>query len=570
VPASPSGSLSIQPVLEDGAHPPAANGTASSPGPQAGPVAGILKVRHANQHAATLTNGGTENGAHRVVRHLRNSSDWSPTAKTRAQSSSPMRRQSSLPSQGSAQEASKQITPSKRTSTTFADLARQSWPTPFGRANDSATKRTQRRSTGYADQANHTLTEDNSRPSGGGGGSSHSFLPSISLSAQLFGDKKQATDHHLAHAQVHGHSKSLFERVYEALPAVNCLLPTEVNDEGLPKSAAECTTLGVDPTRGSYVSNLDPRAPHNARLPAGQTIHRAPGKVWPECGDAGLREDHEAIQDAYEEPSPLDFPVRTETYLANKAKKAYAAPPLYGLVTMDLFSTDLKMDDVMTRLKLPELPAGKQPADIPGLKPWLILNVQLPSTQPSLFGGPYDGTGYSCVFCYALRESARDDPVSLDLMRRFTADEKEYNGQPFRDRMKMLPRVANKEQAMSDVLKSTTERKLLQNYNGKPVMMKPQNRYYIGSNYLEIDVDVHGYAFLGRKMLSSFYPRFNRMVLDGAFVLQGNHKEELPERIVCCLRMYRLNFDKYKPLPPLNHTTTSQATDEGAIPAQLT
>lgn len=71
-------------------------------------------------------------------------------------------------------------------------------------------------------------------------------------------------------------------------------------------------------------------------------------------------------------------------------------------------------------------------------------------------------------------------------------------------------------------------------------------------------------------MLSSFYPRFNRMVLDGAFVLQGNHKEELPERIVCCLRMYRLNFDKYKPLPPLNHTTTSQATDEGAIPAQLT
>lgn len=53
-----------------------------------------------------------------------------------------------------------------------------------------------------------------------------------------------------------------------------------------------------------------------SRLPAGQTIHRAPGKVWPECGDAGLREDHEAIQDAYEEPSPLDFPVRTTSYQA--------------------------------------------------------------------------------------------------------------------------------------------------------------------------------------------------------------------------------------------------------------
>lgn len=54
---------------------------------------------------------------------------------------------------------------------------------------------------------------------------------------------------------------------------------------------------------------------------------------------------------------------------------------------------------------------------------------------------------------------------------------------------------------MSDVLKSTTERKLLQNYNGKPVMMKPQNRYYIGSNYLEIDVDVHGYVRSSTKVM---------------------------------------------------------------------
>ena len=50
-------------------------------------------------------------------------------------------------------------------------------------------------------------------------------------------------------------------------------------------------------------------------------------------------------------------------------------------------------------------------------------------------------------------------------------------------------------------------------------------------------------------MLYSFFPRFKRMVLDGAFVLQGNRKEELPERIVCCLRMYRLSFEKYKPIP---------------------
>jgi hypothetical protein len=129
-----------------------------------------------------------------------------------------------------------------------------------------------------------------------------------------------------------------------------------------------------------------------------------------------------------------------------------------------------------------------------------------------------------------------------------------------------------------EVMKSSTERTLLHNYNGKPFMLAPQMRCYQGVEHLEVDVDVHGYNYLGRKMLCSFFPRFTSMVLDGALVLQvrtkidsrgwpdhqacvrglpyggvsrqqGNKKEELPERVVCCLRMYRMDFGLAKPFP---------------------
>lgn len=184
---------------------------------------------------------------------------------------------------------------------------------------------------------------------------------------------------------------------------------------------------------------------------------------------------------------------------------------------------------------------------MPGLRPWLVLNVQLPSSQPSLFGGATDGPGYSCVFCFALREPVDADEASL--MRRFTADEIEKGGTRFRDRMKLVPSVANKEQAVREVMKSSTERTLLNNYNGKPFLLAPQMRCYQGVEHLELDVDVHGYNYIGRKMLCSFFPRFKSMVLDGALIIQGNRQEELPERVVACLRMYRLDFSQARPFP---------------------
>ena len=65
------------------------------------------------------------------------------------------------------------------------------------------------------------------------------------------------------------------------------------------------------------------------------------------------------------------------------------------------------------------------------------------------------------------------------------------------------------------------EHRLLLNYNDKPLLTRPQHRFYSGPGYLEIDVDIHAYAYLARKALHLFIARLASVVFENAFVLQG-------------------------------------------------
>ena len=41
---------------------------------------------------------------------------------------------------------------------------------------------------------------------------------------------------------------------------------------------------------------------------------------------------------------------------------------------------------------------------------------------------------------------------------------------------------------------------LLRRYNDKPLLTRPQQKFFLTPTYLEVDLDIHNYAYLARKV----------------------------------------------------------------------
>jgi hypothetical protein len=96
---------------------------------------------------------------------------------------------------------------------------------------------------------------------------------------------------------------------------------------------------------------------------------------------------------------------------------------------------------------------------------------------------------------------------------------------------------------------SRAEKGFMQTYDGKPVMTRPQHRFFRGPGYLEVDIDAHYYAYIARKGMHAYRNHLDKMVFDSGFVLQGGAAEELPEQILAATRLHNLDFSKARPGP---------------------
>ncbi|KAF6265439.1 hypothetical protein COO60DRAFT_1623849 [Scenedesmus sp. NREL 46B-D3] len=275
----------------------------------------------------------------------------------------------------------------------------------------------------------------------------------------------------------------------------------------------------------------------------------------------------------WDECESSNFQVRSQDYMRSKLKQA-SSKAIYRLVGMDLFSTDTKAYHVAKQFALPatgppvmcKSASGSGP-DV-ALPPLLIMNVQLPD-YPAAFWGANDGPGQSIVYYLQLRDDFDPDTfenkAALGLLQRFVTNGREVDGSPTRDRLKMIVRVANLEEWARVAPLHTTEYKLLQNYNEKPVLTKPQQMFYVGPNYLEVDLDVHSYAFLARKALWGYHDRIATLVWDNGFVIQGNSSDELPEQLLGCGRIYRSDFRHF---PGVADTSAQAVGSLSATPSR--
>ncbi|KAF0686207.1 Aste57867_21993 [Aphanomyces stellatus] len=254
-----------------------------------------------------------------------------------------------------------------------------------------------------------------------------------------------------------------------------------------------------------------------------------------------------SVKQCQPEPAPYEvgcwaqldatrFNVRKGPNYKRTKLKAPSESALLTLIATDAYRSDVKIDNIGSVVQLPDLPSADN-RDI------LIINCQVPCYPPSnpLWGEQKtDGDGFNFVTYYVIPPAIRakiEDPnpvePAIKLFKAFMQDDN-----PMRDRLKAIGVVVNPaEQTLGRM-----EKHLLETYNGQPILTRPQHRFYRGDGYYEVDVDAHIFNFVARKGLSGVADHFGNMVVDFGFVLEGQEDDELPEQILGCVRLCKVDL----------------------------
>ncbi|KAG9155213.1 hypothetical protein Leryth_020460 [Lithospermum erythrorhizon] len=236
------------------------------------------------------------------------------------------------------------------------------------------------------------------------------------------------------------------------------------------------------------------------------------------------------VPDSWSQLEPCTFRVRGVNYLRDKKKEFAPNYAAYYPFGVDVFLSPKKIHHVAQFVELPTVDSSGE------LPPILVVNVQVPLYPTAIFQGETDGKGMSFVLYFKILDNYTKElpPQFQENIKRFIDNELEKvrgfpvdSIVPYRERLKILGRVANVE----DLPLNSAERKIMSAYNEKPVLSRPQHEFYAGANYFEIDIDMHRFSYISHLNLHT-----------------GNKAEELPEQVLCCIRLNEIDYVNYPQL----------------------
>ncbi|KAG0457251.1 hypothetical protein HPP92_022103 [Vanilla planifolia] len=221
---------------------------------------------------------------------------------------------------------------------------------------------------------------------------------------------------------------------------------------------------------------------------------------------------------SWAETDPSTFLIRSETYLSDH-QKVKANGSLMRFVAADWIKSDKREDDLGGR------PGGivQKYADQGGNEFFFIVNIQVPGS-----------TTYSLALYYMMDQPAE----SVPLLERFVKDDDSFRN----SRFKLIPYISKG----SWIVKQSVGKKACL------IGQALEINYFRGQNYLELGVDI-GSSTVARGVVSLVLGYLTNLVIEMAFLIQGNTEEELPEFLLGTCRLNHLDASKAVSITPWKH-----------------
>lgn len=219
-----------------------------------------------------------------------------------------------------------------------------------------------------------------------------------------------------------------------------------------------------------------------------------------------------------------DFRVRSESFTTTNKKRA-SCDALLSLVAADVIPAVNGLDHA-TSTKINVVACFPQ-------RQFFVVNLRCPTVSFVLY------FVFPTPAAWQQRVATRTPPVSLPAMQLLKAFCSPKTTDRWRcDRLKFVPRIVEGPWLFRCVTPTA------------PAMIARhlKSSFFFGPNFCEVSIDVCS-SFIARKIWSAAAGAAASIVVDLAFIIQGETEDELPEQVCAVARVCRLDVSPYQSSP---------------------